>query len=60
VQTWADRTYRFRAPEGQVLKRMTHKSGGKAHQLPLPTGDHRVFTLDGRKGETYQFSFAAV
>jgi alpha-L-fucosidase 2 len=59
VQTLADRTYRFRAPEGQVLKQITRRAGGKSQPLPMPAGGHRVFTLDGRKGETYQFSFAA-
>ena len=57
VQTFADRTYPFRAPKGQRLLALDRLSGGSRKSLAMPDGDRTTFSLKGRPGEVYFLTF---
>jgi alpha-L-fucosidase 2 len=60
VQTFQESVYRFRAPVGQRLTTLSKMAGATWSALPMPAGDGKTFELDGRKGETYRFTFGSV
>ncbi len=60
VQTLQESVYRFRAPAGQRLTALNKMAGATWSPLPVPAGDGKTFELDGRKGETYRFTFESV
>ncbi|SFS20435.1 alpha-L-fucosidase 2 [Granulicella pectinivorans] len=59
VQPLQDGTFRFRAPKGQRLVTLKKKKDNLLSALPMPSGNGETFELDGRKGESYQFTFAS-
>ncbi len=60
VQPLRESVYRFRAPKGQRLHTLKKSAGAGWSTQPAPAGDGTAFELAGRKGETYQLTFARI